>query len=85
MSGHEHAEAALAALERIDGVEHDEAVRDAHQNALAAVDELAEALADNEADEIEIEAPTAGTTKTSGKSAWMTLATTVTCRQGRAR
>lgn len=57
MSDHEHAETALAALERIDGADHDEDVRDAYQNAIGAVDELVEMLAGEDGDVIEVEAP----------------------------
>jgi len=57
MTDHRRAETALAALERLDGAEHDETVRDTHQNALCAVDELVKMLADEESDEIDVQAP----------------------------
>ena len=57
MSDHENTEAALAALERINGADYDGDVRDAHQDALDVVDELVDLLADEDSDQIEVEAP----------------------------
>ena len=57
MSDHEHAEAALAALEQIDDPDHNEDIRDAHKNAVAAVTELADLLTSKEREESEVEAP----------------------------
>jgi len=58
MSDEEYAHQALSALERIDDESHDEAVRDAHAEAVAAVDELAAALRESETnDAVAVEMP----------------------------
>lgn len=59
MSNEKYAHQALSALERIDADTLDQDARDAHEQAVAAVDELAVALGDNNgADEaVAVDAP----------------------------
>ena len=57
MKDAERAQRAVELLEDIDSANHDSDVRDAHQTALAAVDELAEMLVGEDNERIDIKTP----------------------------